>query len=142
MQVIDAMLRISGSEFQPALIAEAKDARKLPADYCLADDAANNRPRALRQVFEREDLAPYFLEYPLGTDLTAVEQQLVPALEWLQINTARTASKARVLAAAIFSGGTDQHREAIDRLGLGAASGISDRLLRRLVRHALTRTTK
>jgi hypothetical protein len=142
MQVIEAMLQIAGSAFQPELIAQAKGARKLAADYRIPDDAGNNSPQTLQEIFDRQELRRYFPAYPLGTDLTAVEQVLVPALEWLQANTARTSSMARVLIAAIFNGGAAKNNAAIDRLGLGQASGLDERLRRRLVRYALTRTAK
>lgn len=142
MQVIAAMLQIADSAFQPKLIGQAKRARKLAADYRLPDQAAGNSPLALRQVFARQDLQAYFPAYPLGTDLTATEQELVPALEWLQSSTARTSSKPGVLLRAVFAGGASGKTAAIERLGLSKASSIGDRLRRRLVGYALNRTGK
>ncbi len=139
-QVIDAMLQITDSAFQPALVAEAKAAHKLAADYRIPDDARNNTPQAIRQVFDRAELRARFPSYPLGTDLTAAEQQLAPALEWLQSNTATPAAKARVLLGALFTNEIDDHHTALDRLGLSTASGISDRLQQKLVNYALNRT--
>ena len=140
MQVIDAMLQITDSAFQGALMAEAKAARKLAIDYRIPDDANNNSPQAIRQVFDRAGLRASFPDYPLGTDLTAVEQQLAPALEWLQSSTLTATSKFRVLLGAIFTSEAEGSRAALDRLGLSAASGIGDRLQRKLVNYALTRT--
>ena len=142
MQVIDAILQIADSAFQSKLIAQAKNAHKLVADYQLPDHATNNTPQALRKIFDHPELRSYFPDYPLGTDLTATEQELVPALEWLQTNMARASSKLRVLFGAILGGGTPMNNAAIDRLGLGQPSGIGDRLRRRLVNHALNRTGK
>jgi acyl-CoA hydrolase len=140
MQVIDAMLQITDSAFQPALVAQAKDARKLAADYRIPDDASDNSPRAIRNVFDRAELRASFPHYPLGTDLTTAEQQLVPALEWLQSSTATAVSKLRVLFGAIFTSEAASNRAALDRLGLDQALGIGDRLRRKLVNYALTRT--
>lgn len=142
MQVIDAMLQITDSAFQTALLAEAKEAGKLAADYRIPDAACDNSLRALQNVFDSAELRDCFPEYPLGTDLTAVEQQLVPALEWLQSNTATTASRLRVLCGAIFTSVAASNRAALDRLGMGNTVGIRDRLQRRLVNYALTRTAK
>ena len=141
-QVIEAMLQITDSAFQPALVAKAKHARKLAADYRIPDAASNNSMRALQNVFDHATLRTCFPEYPLGTDLTTAEQQLVPALEWLQSGTATAASKLRVLFAAIFTSEAASNRAALDRLGLHQAAGIRDRLQRRLVNYALTRTGK
>ena len=140
MQVIDAMLQITDSAFQPSLVAEAKAARKLAADYRIADDASDNSPRAIRDVFARAGLRASFPEYPLGTELSTTEQQLVPALEWLQAATTTAVSKGRVLLAAILTSEAAANRAALDRLGLARASGIGDRLIRKLVNYALNRT--
>ena len=140
MQVIDSMLQIADSAFQPALIAQAQRARKLVANYRLSEDAANNSPLVLQRIF-REHQA-YFPNYPLGTDLTPTEQELVPALEWLETNMARPLGKLRALLGAILSGGTSANSSAIDRLGLTQVSSLGDRLQRRLVNYALRETTK
>lgn len=142
MQVIDAMLRIADSDFQAELMAQAKDARKLPSAYRLPEDATRNSPVHLEKIFKSKELEPCFPEYPLGTDLTDTEQVLVPALEWLQANTARPAIRTRTFIAAILSGGSTKHGAALERLGLGKATGPGERLMRRLINHALTRTGK
>ncbi len=139
MQVIDAMLRITDSAFQPALLAKAMGARKLAADYRLPDDATDNSPPAIRSVFGSAGLQSHFPEYPLGSVLTAEEQQLIPALEWLQSNTARTSSTLRALLGALFTRGLPKNHEAIERIGLAQPSGLGERMRRRLVRYALTR---
>ena len=141
MQVIDSMLQIADSTFQPILIAQAQRARKLVANYRLPEDAANNSSQVLQDIFRHQDLQPHFPEYPLGTELTATEQELVPALEWLQANTARPMSKLRVLLGAVLTGGAPMATAAIDRLGLTQASNLSERLQRRLVNYALKATS-
>ena len=140
-QVIDAMLQIADSAFQPELLALAKSARKLTADYRLPIGARNS-PQELQSIFDRPELQPYFPEYPLGTDLTTTEQELVPALQWLQTNMARTSSKFRVMMQALTRGGSSTNSAAIERLGLDQASGIGQRVTRRLINYALSRTGK
>lgn len=142
MQVIEAMLQITDSAFQPALMTEAKSARKLAADYRIPDAASDNSLPALQNVFNDAELRTCFPEYPLGTDLTTAEQQLVPALEWLQSATGTAASKLRVLFGAISTSEVANNRAALDRLGLDQTASIRDRLQRRLVNYALTRTGK
>lgn len=140
LQVIDAMLRIADSAFQPGLMEKAKNAHKLPADYRLPEDASGNSPQQLLKIFASEKFKRYFPEYPLGTDLTDIERQLVPALEWLQSNMARPSSRIGTLTGAVLSGGASSNTAAIERLGLDQASGVGDRLTRRLVNYALSRT--
>ncbi|MEQ9562708.1 MAG: acetyl-CoA hydrolase/transferase C-terminal domain-containing protein, partial [Woeseiaceae bacterium] len=137
-QVIEAMLCIADSSFQAELATQAQKARKLPAGFRLPTDAAGNTPDALRAVFGRDELRQYFPDYPLGTDLTPVEQQLAVALEWLDENTKRPWPRLRTLAAAIA--GSNRHPSAIARMGLEDASGIGERILRRMLAHALTET--
>ena len=140
MQVIDAMLRIADSAFQPALMAKARSARKIAAGYLLSDEARNNSPQALRDVFGKPEFMSYFPDYPLGTVLTAEERQLIPALEWLQANTATTSSKLRTTFAALTASGLPRDETAIERIGLSQPAGLGKRLLHRLLRYALTRT--
>ncbi|MDH4055913.1 MAG: acetyl-CoA hydrolase [Gammaproteobacteria bacterium] len=140
MQVIDALLQITDSAFQQALVAEAKAARKVAADYRVPDDASRNSPRAIQDVFDHAEVRASFPSYPLGTDLTAAEQQLVPALDWLQSSTATAASKVRVMLGAIVTSDAASNHAALHRLGLDAPSGIGGRLQRKLVNYALTRT--
>jgi acyl-CoA hydrolase len=141
-QVIDAMLQISDTAFQHQLLAEAQRARKLPADYKIPADATNNTPQALSEVFGDSGIKSFFPEYPLGTVLTEEEQALIPALEWLQSNTTSLSSKLRVMLGALFVSELQKHSAAIDRMGLTRPSGTSERLRRRLVGYALTRTEK
>jgi len=138
--VIDAMIGIADSAFQPQLISHAKRAGKLRADYQVAEDACGNTPDALRSIFNRRELQPYFPAYPLGTELTATEPELVAALEWLETQTAGPWATVRTLAAALMDGDRGQHNDAIARMGLEQPSSLSERTLRRLVGFALERT--
>ena len=81
-QVIEALLNISDSRFQNQLIEQAQQAGKLPADFRLDQRFANNLPERLQLI--REQHAALFAEYPLGSDFSAVEQDLVRALGWLK----------------------------------------------------------
>ena len=139
-QVIDAMLRIADSAFQVKLMEQAKQAGKLAADYQISNEATNNTPQALCDVFREPELRRHFPDYPLGSVLTEEEQQLIPALEWLQANTATPLSTFQAILSAVAAGSLPANDAAIDRIGLSRASGPGKRILRRLVRHALTRT--
>jgi hypothetical protein len=139
-QVIDAMIGIADSHFQQQLINEAKHAGKLEKDYRPSADTCENTPAALLAIFDREDLRPYFPPYPLGTELTPIEQELVEALEWLKVQTARPWSNIRALTAALIRGRRSDNRAALARMGLDQPSNIRERVIRRLVDFALERT--
>lgn len=140
--VIEAMLNIADAEFQAELAAAAIKARKVPAGFRLAADARHNTPQVLDEIFGREEFRPHFPPYPLGTDFTDAEQELVVALEWLEERMATTTSKARTLIAALRNSKSAAADPAIVRIGLAEARKITDRLLRRLVAHALQQTRR
>ena len=137
--VADAMIGISDSVFQPGLVAAAKRAGKLPSGYAVAADARDNLPQTLHDIFGRSDLEPLFPPYPLGTELTPVEQDLVESLEWLQHRTSRPRTNLATLAAAFVYGGTNDQRAALARMGLERPTSLKERVLRRVLHYALDR---
>lgn len=141
-QVIDSMIAIADSEFQQQLIVAAKQAGKLPQDYSPKSDTTNNTPAAIQAVFDRPELLPHFPRYPLGTELTPIEQDLVEALEWLKVTSARPWSNISVLATALLRGGGDNNDAAIARMGLKQTSNIKERATRRLLSFALEKTRR
>jgi hypothetical protein len=77
--------------------------------------------------------------FPLGTDFDAVEQRLVPALQWLKQNSApgRRLDLAMALAGAKP---VAEDAPALDRMGLAAPRGLRERLMRRALALALSKT--
>jgi acyl-CoA hydrolase len=137
---VQRMLAISAAEFQPALIAEAKRALKLEANYSAPTGLSRNRIAELSAAlapFRRSGLFP---DYPLGSDFTPVEQRLVKALGWLQAHTAGRLQTVRTLLATI-AGGKPDDDEALTRMGLARPQGLQQRLYARLLGLAL-RTTR
>lgn len=139
-QVIDAMLSIADFEFQANLSRAAQAAGKVAANYAPAADTANNTPEAVRAVFDRDEVHDFFPAYPLGTELTAEEQDLAEALGWLQKRTARPSRHAGALAKALLRGGGRAGDPALTRLQLDYPASIREAVLRRLVGYALTIT--
>lgn len=139
-QVIDAMISIADAAFQPQLVKAAKRAGKLEDDYTTHSDARDNTPAAVHAVFDREELRPYFSRYPLGTELTATEQELVEALEWLKPQTARPWSTVCCLMKALIRGGRGEHQAALSRMDLEQPTGLRQRVMRRMLKLALENT--
>jgi acyl-CoA hydrolase len=139
-EVVAAMLDIADSAFQDELLAAARSGGKVPADHGISAGARRNTPSALDEVFSATDVAAHFPAYPHGTDLTPVEQDLAQALTWLKGATARPFDRLRVTFDACRRGVRDEHREHMIRLELGAPAGLRQRILRRLVAFALTRS--
>jgi len=135
---IRAMLAIGDARFAPALAAKAVEAGKL--DRADPGTWARNTPETIDAAlapFRRDGLLP---EYPIGSDFTPVEQDLVRALVRLKRDTATRAGKARALWAALW---LDEARAgpredaAIARMGYDGHEGWREALERRLLRRAL-----
>ena len=137
--VIDALIGVADSAFQESLVDEATRAGKLEAGYQICPDARNNMSRVLDEIFARDDLRAYFPPYPLGTELTATEQELVEALEWMKSVADRPWSNLGTLLTAVARGGTTDQQAALSRMGLARPSGMKERGLRRLLHYALER---
>jgi len=131
--VIDAMLCIADSAFQDELLDAARRAGKVEPDYALPADARDNTPEALQKVFERNELREHFPPYPLGTDFTPVEQELIDALEWLKSRTPNGRSRLTLALRALLRAPKSDSRQALERMGLGHPKGFGERLLCRLL---------
>ena len=131
--IIDAMLCIADSAFQPELLDAARRAGKVDAGYRLPADALGNTPGALCKVFERDELRTHFPPYPLGTDFTPVEQQLIDGLEWLESNSSSGWSRAKLALRALPRTPRGDNRQALERMGLGQPKGFGQALLCRLL---------
>ena len=129
--VIAAMLAITDSRFQDELLQRAKAAGKIAATYETPEALRHNRPDRIVAALEPLRARGLLPAFPFGTDFTALEQRLIPALERLQ-----TASSAE-LARLAFSGRSSGEGEALARLGLAQPASPTEFLYRALVRGAL-----
>ena len=134
--VIAAMLAIADSRFQEELLRRAKDAGKIEKSFELPAACRDNTPeriaRALEGARERGLLPPF----PFGSDFTATEERLIPALKLLR--AAPPLRLARVLARRLFSPAPAKEvRECLVRMGLARPSGPKQRAQAALLRAAL-----
>ncbi|MCC5988935.1 MAG: hypothetical protein JJT95_14740 [Pararhodobacter sp.] len=133
---IAALLAIADSRFQGELEQEAKDAGKLPKAWRLPNHARNNTPKALRGWLARyrdKDLP----RFPFGTDFTAIEQYLMPALADLR---AASASLPALLSLALRGARgrpARQESAALERMSLLEPGGFKTRLAAIALRGAL-----
>ncbi|HEY1979815.1 MAG TPA: acetyl-CoA hydrolase/transferase C-terminal domain-containing protein [Xanthobacteraceae bacterium] len=131
--VIAAMLEITDSRFQDELLREAKDAGKIERSFKLAKASRDNTPGAIERILKPAADAGLLPPFPFGTDFTAVEQRLIPALEVL-----KTASPGKL--ATLFLRGLPPRadgKDCLDRLGLAHPKSASEWLYAALVRGAL-----
>jgi acyl-CoA hydrolase len=134
--VIAAMLAIADSRFQDDLLRRAKAAGKIEKGFELPAACRDNTPeriaRALGDARERGLLPPF----PFGSDFTAAEERLIPALKLLR--AAPPLRLARLLARGLFSPAPAKEvRECLARMGLARPSGPKQRAQAALLRAAL-----
>jgi acyl-CoA hydrolase len=137
-ECVEAMLAISDARFVDGLCAQAKAHGKLAAEFSIPASWRRHHPRFLRealQPLERRGLLPTF---PFGSDFDEIEQQLLPALDWLKSCSGNWRGRWRLLRAAVRPGdATDGESAALARMGLDAPAGLSSRMQRRLLQAAL-----
>lgn len=138
-KVIEALLNITDSRFQTALIEQAQHIGKLPNDFCLDPRFANNSPERLQAIAARH---PHlFPEYPLGCDFSAQEQDLLRALNWLKSKFKLTQiyelGKATLDAPAPHA-----FPEHLERMQLATPTGLREELYQRLLLAGLQATAK
>lgn len=138
-ECIAAMLNIADSRFQDALLAAARAAGKISADYRIPEPFRYNLPERLAEIHRRHpDCFPAF---PLGCDFQPVERDLLAALGWLR---ARVSQKEFLRLGRDALGDTDILAERfhahLARMQLEQPQGIRERLYRRLVLTALAAT--
>lgn len=135
-EVVAAMLNVADSRFQGALLDEAKTAGKIAADYQIPPAHRNNTPERMEAALgdaRKRGILPLF---PFGSDFTAEEQRLMPALGLL-----RNAGRGGLFKLALRGGAeTAEARAALERMGLARPRSLTDRLYRRLLLAALAGT--
>jgi acyl-CoA hydrolase len=136
-QVIEALLAISDSRFQPQLIEQARQAGKLPRDFRLAPRFSENLPARLEQVQHAHPQR--FAAFPLGCDFDPTEQALLDALAWLKAH-ARPRQALKLLRALCQPASAAASAAHLTRLDLASASDWRSHLQRHLVRSALHAT--
>ncbi len=131
---VAALLAITDSRFQPALLAEAQRAGKIERSYRIPDAQRQNLPAAVAAALAPLRAEGLFSEFPFGTDFTAEEIVLARALERLKARSGTLAGRAAALAGAAFAPvGDEAIRPYLERLGLGSPATLTEKLYARLV---------
>ena len=131
---VAALLAITDSRFQPALLAEAQRAGKIERNYRIPDAQRQNLPAAVAAALGPLRAEGLFSEFPFGTDFTAEEIVLARALERLKARSGTFAGRVAALAGAAFAPvGDEAIRPYLERLGLGSPATLTEKLYARLV---------
>ncbi|WP_053163802.1 acetyl-CoA hydrolase/transferase C-terminal domain-containing protein [Pseudomonas sp. P1.8] len=135
--VIEALLNISDSRFQPGLIEQAQKVGKLPKDFQLDPRFSDNRPERLQAIQARHP--QLFAEYPLGCDFTEVERDVLRALSWLK-SKFRLSEVLELGKAALDAPEPGAFSEHLDRMQLAKPQGLKEDLYQRLLLSGLKAT--
>ncbi|CAK9892192.1 MULTISPECIES: acetyl-CoA hydrolase/transferase C-terminal domain-containing protein [Pseudomonas] len=136
-EVIARLLAITDSRFQPELIERAQKAGKLPKDFCLAPRFTDNSPQRLQALRDRH--ARLFPEYPLGSDFTAEERDLLRALNWLK-SKFKLSEVLELGKAALDAPEPAAFRAQLARMNLAQPQGLKEDLYQRLLLAGLQAT--
>ncbi len=128
-ECIQALVAVMDAEFQDELVEQAKSAGKLARDWRVPAAARRNRPDRLAEVFS----GPHFPEWPFGSDFSAVEQRLMPALKRLK----GWSNQRLKLLGALVRGRPSDFPEELARLDLNRPAGLTEKAYARLVAAAL-----
>nr|WP_314479638.1 acetyl-CoA hydrolase/transferase C-terminal domain-containing protein [uncultured Pseudomonas sp.] len=129
-EVITRLLAVCDSRFQESLIEQAKSAGKLARDFQLDTRFTDNTPQRLEAV--RAGYAQLFAEYPLGTDFTVEEQDLLRALNWLK-SKFKLSEALELGKAALEAPGPEGYERHLVRMQLDQPQGLKEELYQRLL---------
>jgi hypothetical protein len=139
-EVIAAMLGIADSRFQDELARQAKDAGKLPKSFELPPAQRENYPTRITSALKPARDAGLLPSFPFGSDFTACEQRLIPALQLLQDAQRAPMRLPGLLWQGFTRSSNAQDDECLARLGLDRPATWSERFYRALVSAALARS--
>ncbi|CAN2972075.1 MULTISPECIES: acetyl-CoA hydrolase/transferase C-terminal domain-containing protein [Pseudomonas] len=137
-KVIEALLNITDSRFQHDLIEQAQKAGKLPKDFQLDPRFADNTPERLQAIQAKH--RRLFPEYPLGSDFTDEERDLLRALNWLKSKFKLT-EILELGKAALDAPEPEAFPKHLQRMRLDKPEGIKEDLYQRLLLAGLQATT-
>ncbi len=136
--VIAAMLSITDSRFQPELLRQAKQSGKIREDYEIPKKYRDNSPDRIRADLEPARSSGLLPVFPFGSDFTADEQRLIPALEYLKYAAGSKLDLLKIVLRGATAGHpSEAHDSALVRMGLGTPKRPKEWLYRWLVHAAL-----
>ncbi|MGH8465406.1 MAG: acetyl-CoA hydrolase/transferase C-terminal domain-containing protein, partial [Pseudomonas sp.] len=136
-ECIRRLLAISDSRFQPELIERARQAGKLPGGFVLEPRFSENTPQRLQGLRSRH--AGLFPEYPLGSDFTDQERDLLRALNWLK-SKFKLSDVLELGKATLDAPAPEAYPQQLARMGLAQPQGFKEELYQRLLLAGLQAT--
>lgn len=138
---IKAMLCIADSRFQAELMKTAKDNGKLSTDWQLPEVFQKNTPADLHTRYAQARSRGQLPQWPFGNDFDEVELRLIKALGWLKKATKSRPKQIKTVIQSFFStSAKHEFRAHLERMKLLEANAFEEKINRRLLMLALTRT--
>lgn len=135
-----SMIAIADSRFQADLLARARSAGKVADDAVVPPAARHNTPQALAGWLRRWRRDGALPDFPFGTDFTATERRLLPALGVLKRMQGAPVQLARLALRGATARADATSAACLDRLGLTSPGGLRERALAWAVLGALAET--
>lgn len=136
-EVVSAIVSVADRAFQARLAREATASGKLPVGWLPPAHATRNTSDHIARVLRPARVEGLLPVFPLGTEMTHVEQMLVPALQRL-----RAAGVADLVTIAWRGAGGSARAAAVqqlERLNLTAPRSLREHVMRMLVAGAVER---
>lgn len=137
-QVMQAMLNITDSRFQPTLLEQAQRNGKLPQDYVIPERFRHNTADRINAIIGQHQQAGLFPALPLGTDFSETELIIAKALKQIK---ALSDSKV-ALAKTLFKAAREHYSEDkaygfLERMDLLNPQTTKQRIEQKLFLHQL-----
>jgi hypothetical protein len=138
---VAAMLNIADSRFQDALLSKARRAGKIEKGYTIPDACRGNTPERISNDLGAARGAGHLPHFPLGTEMTDIEQRLVHALTHLKAN-AHDKPKLMWEAMKVWRGNdlSAEEVKALERMNYAAPKNFKDNVTRYALLWALRET--
>lgn len=136
-EIIKALLNITDSKFQATLLAQAKKAGKIAADYEIPPLFRENHYEKIVTLIKELQAKGFCKPYPFGSDLTADEIILQSAL--LNLKDVKPGKLFWLIIAAVFSfRDTKKTQPYIERMGLEKPKTVREFIYKRLLQYVLS----
>lgn len=138
-EVAKRMLNIADSRFQNDLLSKMQDVGKIEAGYKIPQAHTNNTPASLGKRLGAAKISERLPRFPFGSEFTEQELRLLPVLQTLKKMIAQTPRWKLLVRGILGPAFTDsiQHQQDLERLGLGQAKNLQQRVTRALLSELL-----
>ena len=140
-ECVRRMLAITDARFQDELVQKAITAGKLRPDFVVPAAWRANTPEAISRALAPH--RPALPDYPFGTELTGIEQELGAALDDLKAQTAGRWSRLAFMLMALAmppQSSMGAYNAHLERLSLVAPATLKEWMWQRLIINSLKRT--